>query len=210
MATAATILSAVGYRTNLTISTTSDPTTATCLQWLNETLQWLTGVCAEERSELGRVLGSITTASGTASYSTLATLYAPYDFGWVVKTNSRDRVDLTTEESVLDHDPAVTNTNQPTHFYIDGSNNVVFLPTPDAVYTIKIPYWPVPTTISSTGTTVPFMGLFDNLIIESLVLKIQNRDEYDLSFELKWFQFLKEQARRVIVMRKGRTSSVGL
>jgi hypothetical protein len=210
MSTVANILSAVGYRTNLTISTTSDPTTATCIQWLNETIQWLTGFCAEERSELGRTLGGITTVNGTASYTTLSTMYAPYDFGWIVKTNSRDRIDLTTEDAVLDFNPAATDKNQPTHFYIDGSNNVVFLPTPDDAYTVKIPYWPIPTALTTTANTVPFMGLFDNVITESLVLKIQNRDEYDLSFELKWFQFLKEQARRVIIMRKGRTTSVGL
>jgi len=210
MATVGTILTAVGYRTNLTISTTSDPTTATCIQWLNETALWLTGVLAEEKSELGRTLGSITTADGTAAYTGLATMYAPYDFGWIVKTNSRDKILLTTEEKSLEFSPSTSDENEPTHFYVDGANQVVFLPTPDAIYTVKIPYWPLPTAMTATSSTVPFLGIFDNLFIEALALRIQNRDEYDLSFELKWFSFLTDKARRVVEMRKGRNSSVGL
>ena len=63
MSLVSTILTAVGYRIGggLTISTTSDPTAAVCIQWINEIALWVTGICAENNSDLGRTIGTITT-----------------------------------------------------------------------------------------------------------------------------------------------------
>jgi len=213
MTTVADIITAVGYRVftddSQTITSTSFPKEAECIQWINEDIAWILGVCAEMGSELGRTTGSITTADGVASSSTLAAdMYSPADYGWVLKTNSRNRITLTTEEASLDYNPSTE--SEPSEFYIDGSNNVIFLPTPDAIYTVKIPYWKIQTALTATTDTIPFLGLFDNLIIETVALRVQNREEYDLNIELKWMQYLLGKARNVIQLRKNPNIKVTL
>lgn len=282
MSTVATILTAIGYRFagGKTITSSTDPSQATVIQWLNETALWLTGFCAENKSSLGKTTGTITAIAAIitaatkaspcvitaashglvtgdsivikvvqgmtelndtthtatkitndtfsigvdssayttyvsggyaskASYNTIAaTLYATEEYGWIVESHNRNRIELTTEDIVLGRDPVAT--NEPEMFYVDGSNNIVLVDSPDAVYTIKIPYWQLPTAMTGTDSTVPFLGLFDNIFTEAAVLRSQNRDEYDLSFELKWQSFLNDRARRVIELRKGLTVNIGL
>ena len=73
MSTVADILTSVGYRfTRLTISSTSNPTTNEVINWLNDDIKWLLAICAEERSDLGRTLGSITTIKATITAITNA------------------------------------------------------------------------------------------------------------------------------------------
>ena len=276
MSLVSSILTAAGYRweEGFTISATSDPSLATCIQWLNEIALWITGICAEQNSDLGRTIGTITTlhplitaaskaspcsitsashglmTSGTVEvvikdvvgmtelndteytatyvsanavtlgidssayttwtsggylskrkYSTIATtLYAPVQEGWIVKSNSRDRITLITEKNLVDYDPVEA--TEPSEFYVDGSNNICFPVYPDAVYTVKIPYWTLPTALTLTTDTMPFLGLMDNVFIEALTWRAQDRDEYDVTMSMKWQSFLLEQARRVIAMRK--------
>ena len=284
MSLASTILTAAGYRLGggTTISTTSDPSTATCLQWLNETALWITGICAEQNSDLGRTIGTITTihadisaataaancqvtatghglmASGTAEvlikdvsgmtelndteftatyvsanavtlgvastaytaytsgghimkrkFSDIATtLYTPAQKGWVVKSNYRSEIILKQELDLLDYDPIMA--DEPAEFYIDGSNNVCFFVYPDDAYTVKIPYWTLPTALTATTDTMPFLGLMDNVFVEALVWRCQNRDEYDITMELKWQSFLLDRVKAVIAMRKGMAAGVTL
>jgi hypothetical protein len=282
MSLVSTIFNGVGYRIGggLTISATSDPTSTVFLQWMNETAQWITGICAENDSDLGRTIGTITTLtpaitviypsesptiftavghgldnndeiliknsdftelndhewtftkiSGTSGsvpcdtdahsgsvygtsgdiykrkYSTIATsLYCPAQTGWIVNGRARDELILRTEKELIDYDPCEA--SEPDAFYVDGSNNICFFVYPDAAYTVKIPYWTLPTVLTATGDTVPFLGLMDNVFIEALSLRYFERDEYDASYELKWQSFLLERIRRVIEMRKKMTSRV--
>lgn len=281
MGTVANILTATGYRLGggTTISSSSDPTETTCIQWLNEIAQWVTGLCAEEVSDLGRTMGTITTlsavitaatkaspcslesvghgfvdndtiviksvsgmtelndteytvtkvdadnftigvdssayttfATGTGyaskrEYSTIAsTLYTPAQMGWVVQSNYRSEIYVKDESYLTEYDPVAS--NEPDAFYIDGANNVCFLEYPDDAYTIKIPYWRIPATLTATTDTMPFLGLMDNVFIEALTIRAQNRDEYDLAYEFKWQSFLLSRARRVIAMRKKMTPSI--
>ncbi|HHT9145869.1 MAG TPA: phage adaptor protein [Candidatus Wunengus sp. YC61] len=276
------ILEAVGYRIGggITIGTTTDPSTAKCLQWLNETAQWITGICAENDSDLGRTLGTITTlkatitgaskaspcsvtatshglmASGTAevviksvsgmtelndteytatyssanavtlgidssAYTTYTsggylskrkfsdiatTLYAPAQRGWIVKSNSRDEIKLISESKLVDYDPIEA--VEPSEFYVDGSNNICFPSYPDAVYTVKIPYWTLPTALTQTTDTIPFLGLMDNVFIEAVSLRYFAAKEYDATYELKWQQFLLSRVQNVIYLRKKTSSRV--
>jgi hypothetical protein len=231
VSTVATILAKIGYRLGggITISATSDPVQATVIQWLNETALWLPGVCAENSSDLGRTIGTITTvaaditaatkaancqitaiahglcSSGTVEvvikgvggmtilndkeytftyvgadtgtlgissvaysaytsggyvskrkYSDLAaSLYCTAQDGWIVKENSRNPIALTTETHLIDYPP--TEATQPMQFYVDGENNVCFPSYPDDVYTVKIPYWKIPTTLTAPVDTIPFL-----------------------------------------------------
>ena len=293
MSLVSTIFTRTGYRLGggLTISSTSDPSEATFIAWLNETALWLTGMCAEMNSDLGRTIGTITTikaaitaataaspcaitsashglmTTGTCNalvygvegmtelndteytatyvsangvtlgidstdytaytsggyitkreYSTIATtMYCPAHYtdasgdmyeGWIVKSGSRAPLKLVTESSLLDYNP--TEYTEPAEYYVDGSNNICFPSYPDAAYTIKIPYYTLPTAITATTDTVPFLGLFDNVIIEALTWRAMNRDEYDTQIEMKWMQFLNEKAKRVIAMRKKTQIGIGL
>lgn len=284
MSLVSTILTAAGYRIDksLTISSTSDPSLATCVQYLNEIALWITGLCAEYNSDLGRIIGTITTlhplitaaskaspcsitsashglmTAGTAEvvikdvagmtelndteytatyssanavtlgidssayttwssggylskrkYSTLATtLYAPAQEGWIMDDHARNPIKLRSENCLLEYDPVEA--SEPSEFYVDGSNNVCFPVYPDAVYTVKIPYWTLPTALTAGTDTMPFLGLMDNVFIEALTIRAQNRDEYDLAFDLKWQSFLLDRVQRVIAMRKRMGGSVGL
>jgi hypothetical protein len=284
MSLVSTVLTAVGYRLGggITISATSDPSLAACLQWLNETALWITGICAEQNSDLGRTIGTITTvhaditaadksaacaitaashgliSSGTCEvlvkdvvgmtelndheytftfvstsagtlnvastayttytsgghvmkrkFSDLATtIYTPCQQGWIVDTNSRTPIQLVSEKSLLDYDPVEA--TEPSEFYVDGSNNVCFPSYPDDAYTIKIPYYTIPTALTAVGDTMPFLGLMDNVFIEDVTIRSQNRDEYDTGVEMKWRSFLHERATRVIAMRKKMSIGVSL
>jgi hypothetical protein len=217
MTTVANILTAVSYRifpdTSQSITTTSEPSSTECIQWINEVCAELLTVCIETKTEIGRAMGTVTLSDGDSDYPEYQNLiFSPtvmYDqdgeqfSGWIEKTNVRNPLTLTTESAVINYDPALE--SEPVEFYLDGSNNLIFLPTPDDTYTAKIPYYPYHTTLTATTETVPFKQIFDNVIIESVTMRAQNRDEYDLSFELKWFSYIRGQARKIISMRKNET-----
>ena len=274
MSLVSSILTAVGYRINLVISTSSDPSTATSLQWLNETAQWITGLCAEENSDLGRTIGTITTVAADISAATAASpcsvtatthglctsdtvgavikdvvgmtelndteytftytdantgtlgidssdytaytsggylskrkfddlasnIYVPAQEGWIVHDNYRSAITITDELKLDEYNPVEA--KEPTEFYVDGSNNVCFPSYPDDAYTVKIPYWQIPTALAETTDTMPFLSLMDNVFIEALTIRAQSRDEYELDFELKWQSFILDRVRRIIALRK--------
>lgn len=213
MTTVANILTAVGYRIfsdGTAIDTSSEPSQAECIQWTNEVCEELLTICITTGSEIGRTTATVSLVDGTASYNDLASLlFAPATMrgkdgmnysGFILKTSVRNPLKLTTEDALIDHDPS--NESEPDEFYIDGSNNLIFLPTPDDSYTAKIPYYPYHTALTATSDTIPFKKIFDNVIIESVVMRAQNRDEYDLTYELKWFSYIRSQAKKIIYMRK--------
>lgn len=284
MALVSTLLTRIGYRLGggITISSSSDPSQAACIAWLNETALWMTGILAEHNSDLGKTIGTITTinaditaataanpcaitaashglmTSGTAEvlvrgvlgmtelndteytatyvsgdsvtlgissaaytaytsggyitkrkYSDLASyMYAPAQEGWIVNAHDRSEVKLRSEDCLLEYDPVEA--TEPDEFYVDGANNICFPSYPDDVYTVKIPYWQIPTALTATTDTFPFLGLLDNVAIEAVVMRAQNRDEYDLEFEQQWNSFLLDRVIKVIEMRKNMRSSVGL
>jgi hypothetical protein len=280
MATVESLLTYIGYSLNRPITTTSEPTQAECIQWINQTLDWIVMTLAELGSELGRTVGTVTTtktaitaatqaspcqitaashgipdgqvvtiagisgmteinnldftatyvdannftigvdasdytawSSGgyvyTAVYDDIASdFYAPHimtdsdgqEFsGWIEKSTERVSLRLATEANKLDYAPGQI--NEPEAFYVDNSNNIIFLQTPDAAYTIKIPYYQTQS-VSDTDSTVPFLGVFDNLIIESIVNKYLYRTREDAGIEWNWFSFVKERAERIVKLRK--------
>jgi hypothetical protein len=115
---------------------------------------------------------------------------------------------LTTEEALVDLDPSLE--SEPTSFYINGANGIVFVPTPDDEYTVKMPYYGYLTALTLTTSTIPFMRIFDHVITESVVMRSQNREEYELGYELRWFQYIREQARKIIFIRKNPTRRISV
>ena len=145
----------------------------------------------------------------------MATLFSPVIYrdgngdqfsGWLEKTNERIPLKLLREEDLIVYNPSLE--REPAGFYIDAANNLIFVPTPDATYTAKVPYYSYHTALTTTGNTIPFMRVFDHVITESVTMRAQNREEYDLGFELKWFQYIRGQARKIIMMRKNPTTRI--
>ena len=222
MTTVANILTNVGYRLfpdgSTTIGTTSEPTQAECIQWINETCDEIFTVCIELGSEIGRTSVDITLADGTSTYTDLAALlFAPVLFrdnkgaqfsGWITKTNERAPLRLLGEEDLMTYNPSLE--REPAGFYINGSNGLVFVPTPDATYTAHIPYYGYLTALATTGATIPFLRVFDHVITESVTMRAQNREEYELGFELKWFQYIRQQARKIVMLRRNPTRRISV
>jgi hypothetical protein len=214
MTTVANVLINVGYRLfpdGTAISTTSQPSQAECIQWINETCQEIQTVCIELGSEIGRTTpATITLVDGTSSYSDLtATLLAPVLYkdesgrgfsAWIEKTNERIPLKLLREQDLINYNPTLE--REPVGFYIDGANNLIFVPTPDAAYTVKMPHYAHLTALTLTTNTIPFLNIFDLVITESVTMRAQNRDEYELGFELKWYGYIRDQARKIILTRK--------
>ena len=214
------MLTWVGYRLfpdgETTISTSSEPTQAEAIQWINEVCNELLTVCVTTSSEIGRSSVSITTVDGTSSYTDLAALiFAPvlmYDrngrqfSGYIEKTNVRNPLRLVGADALIDENPAEE--GEPVEFYINGANGITFFPQPDAAYTAVIPYYPYHTILTLTTNTIPFMQIFDNVILESVVMRAQNREEYDLSYELKWYSYIRSQAKKILYLRKNPTTRI--
>jgi len=145
----------------------------------------------------------------TATYDDLASdFYAPVVLvdedsisfsGWIEQSTERTPLHLTTEKKKLEFTPGQI--DEPSEFFLDGSNNMVFLQTPDAAYTIKIPYYQKQS-ITATTDTVPFLGIFDSLIVESVTNKYLYRSREDMGVEWNWFSFIRERATRILKLRK--------
>jgi len=214
------MLTWVGYRLfpdgSTTITASSEPNQSECLQWINEVCNELLTVCVTTGSEIGRSSGSITTEDGESTYTDLAALmFAPvlmYDkdgkqfSGYIEKTNVRNPLRLVGADALIDEIPSEE--NEPTMFTINGANGIQFFPQPDDEYTAVIPYYPYHTILTLTTNTIPFMQIFDNVILESVVMRAQNREEYDLSYELKWFSYIRSQAKKILYLRKNPTTRI--
>jgi len=156
MATTVTdFLTQLGIRLNKTISTTSDPSTTKVFHVINEISGWLSTLCMQNKSELGRKTGVITLADGTAEYDDLVDdIIAPDSKGWLLKTYSRESLELTTEEEAIGYSPYSGDEAEPTKFYLDGNGNITFLQTPETTYTAYIPYWYHQTKIAAASYTI--------------------------------------------------------
>jgi hypothetical protein len=278
MSQASSLVTAIGYRLDITPSTTTTPKLAEILVSIDESCKWIAGLCMELESELGRTLGAIQTikktitgitaanppvvssathglsdgdeilirdvlgmtevndtwykvddkaadtlelqdytdtdidGSGYTAYSSsghiykakyqpsfYATLLALSQRGYIQKQYERAEIKLTTEDEAKCYSPTLI--AEPEKYYLDGSNNIVFVPTPNDAFIIRIPYYPIPS-ITAAEDTMPFMGIFDLVVIEAVTIRYQNREEYDVGIELNWLKFLLERARAIIWARK--------
>jgi len=279
----------LGYDIRRTITAQSDPTLGTVYNLIYQASEWILAYCADLKSELGRKDGSISIVKGQSSYTDFADdLYAPYHKAWITKLpptgQSRDRVDLCSEDEVLNYDPTSTSATEPDKFYFDKNNTLTFLSIPDVAYPyFTLPYWYHQTRIkalsypitgvdltnpcvvhfvaghdfgtddrmwvdgtsvgatelqnrwftvtnsSSTSVTLqgidatgysawtsggngltvlPFNGVFDTIFLKYCGLSILVGDEYQVPIEQAWFQFLLNQVKRTIMMRRNPVSKV--
>jgi hypothetical protein len=134
-------------------------------------------------------------------YTDLASyIYAPAKTAWIHDTYERKAINLCTEEDLLQYDPS--HVGEPEKFYVDGDNNIHFIPTPDDAYIVRIPYWKIQTAVTATSSTVPFNGIFDGLIIEAVEMRAKVREEVDPAENQSWMKFLSARVKNVIWLRK--------
>ena len=110
----------------------------------------------------------------------VADIICPDEYCWIEKLNDRIQLNIATQEYVPSYSPDTF--EEPERFYMDESNNIYLLSTPDAIYTIKFPYWYKQTVITAPTSTIPFKGLFDEVIIESLLVRATSNEPI-LSFQ---------------------------
>jgi len=260
-----------------TISATStDPPLSRTFRYYNRVVDMIGQICARYESDLAKTTQTIATVSGQAAYPDFKDiLHATDKWAYIILPSSKSEIRLISERDSQGYGYVVGTYAQPEAFYIDGKNNIVFCSTPDAVYSIAVPFWkkfsPVSaltypitgatkakpcvlttafpgstddriyidsvvgmvqlngsfyhmtdiaggTTISlqntdSTGYTaygsggiiypcVPFNGIFDNLINSMLQIYLQNREEYDLTFEVNIMNMIQDNVLSVIGQRK--------
>jgi len=241
-----------------TISATStDPSLTKVLRYYNRVVDTVCQICVLHKSDLAKTTQVITTVSGTADYPDFKdTMDAPEKWGYITLTSSKSTIKLISEQDSTGYGFTSGSYAQPSGFYVNGKNYVVFCPTPNDEYSISIPFWKkfpavsaltydvvsaskadpcvigctshpfktddrvyidsvvgmtelngsfydttyvssstfslqdtastAYTTWSSAGTIypcVPFNGIFDNIITEMVTILLQNRDEYDQTFE---------------------------
>lgn len=238
-------------------STSTDPSLAKVLRYYNRVVDTAGQICVANKSDLAKTTQVITTVDGTAAYADFKDIMdAPEKWGYITLTSSKSIIRLISEQDSTGYGFTSGSYAQPSSFYVNGKNYVVFCPTPDDEYSISIPFWKkftavsaltydiagaskadpcvitctshpfqtddriyidsivgmtelngyfydvtrvsantfsiqntdstLYTTWSSAGTIypcVPFNGIFDNIITEMVVIMLQNRDEYDQTFE---------------------------
>ena len=221
--TVANMLTWVGYRLDETIEASSEPSQSECIQWINEVCEELLTVCVTTGSEMARSAGVITTVDGTAAYTTwddlttvADTFFAPvvrYNengesySGWIEETTQRIPIKHADIGEWTDQNPSAE--GKPTKFITNSFVPAINLfPTPDDEYEVQIPFYTYHTILTLTTETVPYFRVFDNVILESVVMRAQNRNEYDLSFELKWLSYIRSQAKKIIYLRRNQSTRI--
>ena len=73
------------------------------------------------------------------------------------------------------------------NWYLDLENSkILFNGTPDAVESLYLYYFPkIDTSSYTTSTTMPWGGKLDDIIIEYVSLRLKNKDEMDVTVDLK-------------------------
>jgi len=167
MATTVTdYLTALGIRLNKTIDANSTPTSTEVFQVIYEITGWILTQCVDLESELGRKTASISLVDGTADYDDLVDdLIATSEWGWLLKTYSRDRIELCTIEEAENYSPDSGAECEPDKFYLNENGVVTFLQTPDDTYTAKIPLWYRPARINATTYAISTATQADPCVI---------------------------------------------
>ena len=73
------------------------------------------------------------------------------------------------------------------YWYLDLENSrILFNGTPDAAESLYLYYFPkIDTSAYTTATTMPWSGSLDDIIIEYVSLRLKNKDEMDVTTDLK-------------------------
>ena len=135
-------------------------------------------------------------------YNDLASnMLGPAPWGVVYYEANAYKIERKSHRKILSYGP--NDIGRPKYFYLDESGNIYLLPVPDDKYIIEIPYWIRQTQLTKTTDTVPFDGFFDRFLIEGVAEVYFNRNEYALTNEQLWRNFLLQRILNLIKRRDG-------
>jgi len=191
----------------ITITSTSRPSTAEIIRRINRTTKTFAKILAQYQSDLSREEGTITTVSGTAEYSDLASdMLTPDDTAYYIDGDSKVPIYKKNYQEIL---YLPTDSAAPYYFYVTKDNYIGFYPIPDDTYTIKVPYWHIGEEVSSENDDMPFKGMLDDIYVEVIVRRLLNRDEFNVDFESRWLQFVTMNILSTLNLRRENLTQLG-
>lgn len=191
------------------VNDTTAVTDAEIDQYINDALQeYYDLVIAAFSDDYFAKSGTITTASGTATYTLPSDFYKLIyvDIGISSQTYSMKKFTVA-ERNMYKSYPAASGANYPCMYRLIGgladgtSDQIEFIPTPSGVYTVTLRYVPAYPTLSSGSDVINVLPGGDVYIVEAACAKIAQREEVDPG------QYLAQQglaAQRIRMMAPSR------
>lgn len=179
----------VGLDPTITAFSDNDETNDVVLD-VNDAYEHLLNALPDDTPYLIDVTGSLSLVNGTRAYSldSAARSFKLLEWSFENETDDDSKIRPATLEYVQRLDSKYDETTaQPTHVYLEGSDQVGFYPVPDASYTIKYKFAKSFTRLSATTDTfvVPDEWLpYIELYAQALYEKRKGFGNYAETFEL--------------------------
>ena len=160
-----------------------------------------------DQSELIRTgSGTITTVAGTETYSLSAVgvamgdLWAPHRV-WIA---GYEPLELGVEDDRYDYEQAdgTFTRRQPESFYLTAGS-MGFVPVPDAIYTVRVKYYPEFVPLASVMATMPYRNLFNQQIAYGVQLTAKARQMQNAAIETSMMQLHADIAHKIVSLRTG-------
>ena len=158
-----------------------------------------------DQSEIVRTgSGTITTVAGTETYSLSAVGVAMGDF-WAphrVWIAGYEPLDLGEEDDRYDYEQTdgTFTRRQPESFYI-AAGSMGFVPVPDAIYTVRVKYYPEFVPLTSVASTMPYRNLFNQQIAYGVQLTAKARQMQNAAIETSIMQLHADIAHKIVSLR---------
>jgi hypothetical protein len=179
-------------------------TDAEMLSYYNKWARTIYDLLVIDKSELvTKGSATLTTTAGMSGYTfasiSASDFWAPYRV-WIAGYDPMRKVN---EDEYLDYEQTdgTLITGQPDRFYIEGSS-IYLLPEPDAVYTVKIKYWPSFTKAEADYETVPFLDIFNQQLVYGMTLSGKHRLRGNPSIETAMMQLQQDIGMEIMRMRR--------
>jgi hypothetical protein len=182
---------------------------AELLAYQNRVCEMLHTVLVRRQSEIVCTgTGDFTTVAGTQYYdltdsgiADVSDLWVPYKV-WVDEYPPMDKCSL---EDLFDsiNEEEKDNTGHRTRplSYCMKGDVMWFKEVPDDAYTVRFWYFPSYSAIATVDAAVPHSGMFDQAIIESVLLIARNRDEQNYELEAQLMNILEDAAHNMLGLR---------
>ena len=192
---------------------------AELLTYLNSCLRLIHEILIKEDSELVRTgTGTITTVAGTQYYSLADNTMGDL---WAVRKLQRNRYAIWVSEyepmtmceeddlydAINNEESGNTSRTRPEEFCIIG-DNLWFKDVPDAAYTVNVRYYPNFVPLTATTDAVPYKGLFNNEMVEGVVLLAKHRNEIGVQVDALLKDMMHERAMQVTRRRQKKCVSI--
>ena len=180
-------------------------TDADLLAILDECNEWLINQCLDKKANIGDKK-VVYTGDGTAQWGLPSDFLGLRNIVYPSTTYGGELLPRTK----ADYDVGVLalNTSYPTYYIIDQTNKLYFIPDLATGTAVNMYYYGRPTKLT-TSTSVPYDGLFMNLMVNWIETRALKSDEFSATFETAMLEQFMRKARNHIAVkskysRKGR------